>query len=270
MRAESAGDRDLLARLEQYYDTAPRANCSVETVGPFTLFVGREGWPYYARPTLGSAGPFLGEDVRRVLARQAEVEVPKAIEWVAQVTPGLVPAARAAGLQVREIPLLVLTELRVPVECPWSVVSLDSVHPALAATQAAIHLGFGQLDTERGAAGPEARDAWVRDNGEKGIAAVRRMLERDVVDMVSASGPQGVVGGGMFIARGEVAEIVGVATLPSARCEGVAAAVTAGLAARAQARGVRVVFLSAQSEQVARMYRRVGFRDVATACIAEG
>ena len=48
-------DDDLLARLERYYDEAPRANADTEEHGPFTVFVSRGGWPYYARPRLGLA-----------------------------------------------------------------------------------------------------------------------------------------------------------------------------------------------------------------------
>jgi hypothetical protein len=36
---------DLLARLERYYDEAPRANADAEEHGPFTIFVSQGGWP---------------------------------------------------------------------------------------------------------------------------------------------------------------------------------------------------------------------------------
>ena len=60
-----------------------------------------------------------------------------------------------------------------------------------------------------------------------------------------------------------------MATLPSARRRGLAAALTALLVSEMQAVGVRTVFLSADSEDVARVYRRIGFTDVGTACIVE-
>ena len=41
-------DEELLARLELYYDRAPRANANTEEHGPFTIFRSRGGWPYYA------------------------------------------------------------------------------------------------------------------------------------------------------------------------------------------------------------------------------
>jgi predicted GNAT family acetyltransferase len=68
---------------------------------------------------------------------------------------------------------------------------------------------------------------------------------------------------------GGVSEVVGVATLPALRRRGIAAAVTGLLAADALGRGVETLFLSAGSEEIARVYARVGFRRVGTACIAE-
>ena len=65
----------LLAQLERYYDTAQRAMCDTEEIGPFTLFLRRgNGFPYYARPRLGlvqrdagGGGPYrpAGADLAR-------------------------------------------------------------------------------------------------------------------------------------------------------------------------------------------------------------
>jgi len=63
-------------------------------------------------------------------------------------------------------------------------------------------------------------------------------------------------------------EIVGVATLPAFRRRGLGAAVTGALVADALERGVETVFLSADDDDVARVYARVGFRRVGTACAA--
>jgi predicted GNAT family acetyltransferase len=66
-----------------------------------------------------------------------------------------------------------------------------------------------------------------------------------------------------------VTEIVGVGVLPAFRRHGIAGALTSFLAHDALGRGVRTVFLSAGDETSGRVYERVGFRRVATACIAE-
>jgi predicted GNAT family acetyltransferase len=68
---------------------------------------------------------------------------------------------------------------------------------------------------------------------------------------------------------GGVSEIVGVATLPAFRRRGLAAVVVDCLIDHALAHGVTTVFLSAGSDDVARVYARLGFRRVGTACTAE-
>jgi predicted GNAT family acetyltransferase len=68
---------------------------------------------------------------------------------------------------------------------------------------------------------------------------------------------------------GDTTEIVGVGTLPAARRQGLAAAVTAGLLADAREHGATTVFLSAGDDDVARIYGRLGFTTVGTALIAE-
>src|SRR4051794_30472023 len=87
-----------LDTIETYYDTVPRAAATTEEVGPFTLFLAEEGvgWQFYARPRLGGDASFTADDVRRVLARQVELGLPRAIEWVDEVTPSLLPAVSAA------------------------------------------------------------------------------------------------------------------------------------------------------------------------------
>jgi N-acetylglutamate synthase-like GNAT family acetyltransferase len=77
------------------------------------------------------------------------------------------------------------------------------------------------------------------------------------------------LGGGSHNPRGRVTELAGIAVLPRARKRGVGAALTAALVEDARARGVETVFLSAQDDAVARVYERVGFVRVGTACIAE-
>jgi ribosomal protein S18 acetylase RimI-like enzyme len=88
---------DVLATLEEYYDTAPRAGADAVQVGPFTLFVRNhpQGWHYSARPRfgLGLDEPVTSADVQAVRARQRELGVPESLEWVHGTTPGLLEAA---------------------------------------------------------------------------------------------------------------------------------------------------------------------------------
>ena len=141
-------DPTLLGRLERYYDTVPRATADGEAVGPFTLFVAREGWPYYARPTLGSDAEFTVDDVREVLARQRRLGVPQHLEWVDEITPTLLPATEAAGVPVARCALMVLSGE--PVEPPLDGVSVRLLRPdddAFASARAAVDAGFGECDT---------------------------------------------------------------------------------------------------------------------------
>lgn len=250
-------DPDLLATLERYYDEAPRAAARTEEVGPFTLFLRNDprGWPYYARPRLGHPGPFTADDVQRVLERQRELGVPRAVEWVHETTPELADAVRRTGLVAAEHPLMVLDELA-PVDPPSGLRTeiVGPGHPHLGEVLAAISAAFGETD-EVGE--PRSGDA------------VEGQLSSGAYRLVGAFGPEGVVGGGSHSPRGSVTELTGIAVLPSARSRGVGAAITAALVADARSRDVETVFLSAGSERVAAIYARVGFSPVATACIAE-
>ena len=79
---------------------------------------------------------------------------------------------------------------------------------------------------------------------------------------------EGVLAVGTAQRAGDVVEIAGIGTLPAARRRGLGGAVTAELARDALRRGAKLVFLSAGSLDIARVYERVGFRRVGTACIA--
>jgi ribosomal protein S18 acetylase RimI-like enzyme len=264
---------EVRAALERYYDAVPRQSAHAEDFGPLTLFV-RDGvgFAFYARPTLGHPGPVTAEDVRRVLARQRDLDVPRSIEWVEQTTPSLEAAALASGMSVHRHPLMVLDRDR-PGEphADARAVVLTSDHPALASAIAVQHLGFDTPGTRPGPTGRmelAARTAAVISEGTAdrlgaAIAAGRTVLAA-VLDgdvPVSAGGHNPL---------GDTTEIVGVATLPVERRRGHGAAVTAALVDDARAAGIRTVFLSAGDTDVARIYRRLGFVEVGTAMIADG
>ncbi|WP_343994890.1 GNAT family N-acetyltransferase, partial [Terrabacter terrae] len=76
-------------------------------------------------------------------------------------------------------------------------------------------------------------------------------------------------GAGSAAPRGRVAELMGIAVPPRHRGRGHGTAITRSLVATCRERGVDLVFLSAGSDAAAEIYRRVGFVDLATACILE-
>ena len=109
-RGEGAAWRTCSSEIEAYYDAVPRPGADAEDVGPFTLFVSRGGWPYYARPRRGYAGPAATvQDVLRVRALQRERDLPESFEWVDDLVPGLVEVVEQAGLPVERLPLMALT-----------------------------------------------------------------------------------------------------------------------------------------------------------------
>ncbi len=262
-------DPALLARLESYYDTAPRATSDTEDLGPLTLFVAREGWPYYARPRLGSTEAVTTDDVRRVLDRQRELDVPRAVEWVHETTPSLLAAAREGGTRVDECPLLVLEGDPVARPTDVSVRLVPADDPALELVRAAIHVGFGNAGTALGQASVDERDDEAAQHPEAG-AHTTALVEAGRSVLVGAFDARvGAVGGGSHNPRGEVTEIVGVGVLPAFRRRGIAGALVTVLSQEAVSRGVTTVFCSAEDDDVARVYAAVGFRRVGTACIAE-
>ncbi|MET8543207.1 GNAT family N-acetyltransferase [Kitasatospora sp. NPDC004799] len=276
--ADHAPDRPLLDEIERYYDAAPRSAARAEDFGPLTLFVraGDTGWHYYARPTLGHTGPAAtAEDVRRVLERQRELGAPEAFEWVAEQNPELRAAVEAAGLTVHEHPLLVLGPQDEPGPAPVlpervEVRVLAPDAPELAEAVAVPHVAFGAPGTAVGTAGAaELAGSAALVTADGGVARIARRIADGFTVQAAALDGGSVLCAGQYNPVGAVGELVGVGTLPAARRRGLGLAVTAVLVGHARANGVRTVFLSASDEDVARIYRRAGFRPFATALIAE-
>ncbi|MFG3349574.1 GNAT family N-acetyltransferase [Streptomyces sp. NPDC048018] len=246
----------MLTRLESYYDSVPRSAARAEDFGPLTLFV-REGtgWPYYARPALGHTGAVDVGAVDAVRARQRELGIPEAFEWVAETTPGLRAAVEASGLVVHAHPLMVLTDDADALPSPprdVTVRMVGSADPALESAVAAPYAAFGAAPAPGAAAQVAARI----DAGLTRLAAA-----------FDSSGT--ALAAGQHQPVGPVTEVVGVGTRPESRRRGLGLAVTAALVEDARAQGVATVFLTASDDSVARLYARLGFRTVGTALIAE-
>ena len=118
-------------------------------------------------------------------------------------------------------------------------------------------------------AGPAARDAVPPPDAEVVEITRNRLLDGRATIAVVDSPALGILATGTVQKAGDVAEVVGVATLPSARRLGYASQLTPTLARDAHLKDARLVFLSAGDDDVARLYSKVGFRRIGTACIAE-
>jgi ribosomal protein S18 acetylase RimI-like enzyme len=261
----------VLERIERYYDTVPRAAARVEDHGPLRLFISQGvPWPYYARP---AGGDITADDVRAIRSRQWELGLPETFEWIAELAPTLGPAAREAGLAVDELPLMVVqTPLEPGGRTPGPAARLRRLKPddpGLAASRAVADIGFGAPGTARGAAGPRERDAAAGNFPEHRLASVRERMAAGLTITVVAEDDDGIQAVGTHQPVGDVTEIVGIATLPSARRRGLGAAVTAALVEDARRGGADIVFLSAGSEDIARVYGRLGFERVGTAGLAQ-
>ncbi len=195
--------------------------------------------------------------------------MPVAFEWVDEVTPGLHGVVTEAGLAVRRHPLLALGEPIWP-EYPMGIRfrTLKSSDRGLPELRSVLNVGFSHPGTEAGAVGSAERDAGI-DPDDPGLAIIRSKIRRHVLATVVAEDDSGIVGGGSHNPRNGVTELAGIATLPTHRRRGIAAMVAAHLVADAFEGGVELCFLSAETEAVARIYQKVGFVGVATACIAE-
>jgi GNAT superfamily N-acetyltransferase len=197
-----------------------------------------------------------------VQARQRELGVPESFEWVHEVTPSLIDAVRAVGLEALEAPLMVMEEFAAPSHDP-RVRLLSADDPALAASRGVADVAFAAEGTAVGPQGPAERDAVLKPD----LDFLRDRLRRRITVTAVAETSDGVVASGSHQPVGDVTEVVGVATLPSFRRQGLGAAVTGALVADALEHGAEIVFLSAGSEEIARVYGRLGFRRIGTAYI---
>jgi GNAT superfamily N-acetyltransferase len=278
-------DVDVFVRLERFYDAVPRDAAVAEDIGGFVLFVREgEGWPYYARPRLGTDTPSAA-DITAVRRRQRELGLPETFEWVHETTPDLLAVARSAGLEVLLAPLMVLETPALVPDLPLpdgaTIRFLDPTSERfagdLSAGQAVARLGFAAPATapaaaplSAGAAASPATPAEVPPLSEAVVEGQRRhFLSGLFTQAVVESPADGVAAVGTVQRVYDVAEVVGVATLPSARRRGYASQLTARLARRALQNGANLVFLSAGDDDVARLYSKVGFRRIGTACVGE-
>ena len=156
---------DLLARLEGYYDEVPRANADTEEHGPFTIFVSRGGWPYYARPRLGLVDEVTPGDVTSV-PRPAGRARRTAVDRVGR-RDDAEPAARrgSGGDRGRGLPAAGPRRRPRRAAEPRRRTPRGPGDPDLGAVRAAIHVGFDQDDTRTGPASVAERDAKASELG---------------------------------------------------------------------------------------------------------
>jgi predicted N-acetyltransferase YhbS len=259
----------LLECIERYFAAAPLPDARIEAVGALDVPIGDPAWPYPARPRSG-AGPVTVDDVRAAVALQEAAGLPAAVEWVPELAPGTAAAARAAGLEVEDLPLLVAVdpvELLLPAGVDLYVVGADD--PQLARYQWVAATAFAH---PRGASEVSAVPEDVSAEARARTSALReRIASGRTVMMVAVEDGEPVAVGShqpVDLEGTEVSEVVGVATLPRLRGRGLGAGITSALVAHAT-ETADMVFLAAGDDDVARVYERVGFARLATTAVAE-
>jgi len=261
----------LIKELDNYFDAVLRNDADPVEVGAFTLFVSDAPYGYYARPSSSHSGLMDAADLTALAEACRERDIDLAIEWVHEAHPGLGALAQAHGLKVNFFPLLVAQakDVAIPHTEGVTIRILTANEPALAQALAVANLSFGVGGTDIGLVGPVERDEAAGELTEGWMGYFRERIRSGLTVMAVVESANGVLAVASCKPVGKFAEIVGVATLPSERRRGLGAAVTAFLASHVFAQGVETILLSAEDDDVARIYRQIGFHRVGTAGAVE-
>lgn len=265
----------VLGRIERYLDELPLRDGHAERFGPLTLYVrDTPGPPRHGRPSAGAE--VTAADIAAVRARQRELGVAESFEWVHEAAPAMRAAAGAAGLRVTDRPMLAL-----PPDAPMpdelvdrlpegvTVRTVEPGDPCLASALAVPQLAFAEIGTHVGTAGEQELAERTRSAAAEAVR-MAGLIRAGHSTLVAAVRDDVALCSGLFpgTAAG-AAEICAVGTLPTARRQGLASAVTAALVVAAQAQGVETLFIGATDDAVAHIYEGVGFRRVGTYVEAE-
>ncbi len=262
---------DPLRRIDLYFDAIAHASADAVDVGPLRSFVSRAPWPYYVRPRpdadLATPGSVSAADVDAAAAVLRAAGQAVSFEWVVDVAPALGPVLAAESYAVVHYPLLAVRPDAVSAPADHRVRLLADDDPAVRGALAVAEVAFAAPGTAVGLQGTaEAALAEVPDSR---VEHVRGRIRSGASVLAVAVEDGAVVASGWHQPAGGVTEVVGVATLPSHRRRGLAAAVVAALVADAGAKGCDLAVLSAGDDDVARVYERVGFVRVGTSAAAE-
>jgi len=261
----------MITELDSYFDAVPRSDAEPVDVGAFTLFVSHTAFGYYARPALTQTNPIVESDLVALEEACVQHNVDMSIEWVYEMHPELAGLAAAHGLEIRSHALLVASAGDVITPEVEGVILrvIGSDESAVEYGRAVADVSFSFGGTNIGAGGPNERDAIVPRLDPGLIEHLRERDRRGLTVTAVAESTNGVIAVGSYQPVGDLAEIVAVATLPTARHRGLAGAVTALLTTHALDHGVGMLLLSAQNDEVARVYERIGFHRVGSTGAAE-
>lgn len=261
----------MIAKLDSFFDAVPRPGSNPVEIGAFTLFVSESPFGYYARPSLAHPESIEASDLVALEEAFAERNVDLSIEWVEEAHPELAELAMVHGLEVRSHALMVILNDAVVLPNVEGVrVRLVGAEDAVLVDGLAVaNLSFGVGGTDAGSVGLMERDIAVAGMDDAFVEYFRDRARRGLTFTAVAESSEGVLAVASYQSANKAAEIVGVATLPMARKRGLGAAVTALLTTHAFESGVEIVLLSAQNDDVARVYERIGFHRIGFTGAAE-
>jgi ribosomal protein S18 acetylase RimI-like enzyme len=247
----------VLRRINTYIHTVARRQYDATAVGPFMAYLhptSSSPWFSYAVPSdrLGD-GRDIGEAIQSLRALYHEHGRNLRFEFIADLWPELPALLERAALRAAERnPLMVCgsSDLR-PIFAPSVQARFITENDDLAAYQALRNEAFGG---PRQPATPELAEE-VRAQMRQGIR-----YAVGLVDGVPA-------GGGGYLPAGGVAELVGIATLPTFRRRGVAATVSSLLTQDHFERGGDLAWLTAGDAAAEAVYRRIGFSRISTGSV---
>ena len=183
----------------------------------------------------------------------------------------MLAAVSASGLVVVHYPLMVLRE-HVPPATPLAA-GLEARRATLdddfALLGAVAPLAYGSPGTAIGPVGAADVRALAARADPARLAFSRERVRRGLTVMAVGFADGLPVGIGVHTPVGLVTEVAGVGVVPAFRRSGIASALTSVLVSEALDHGIRTVFLSAGNETMTRVYGRLGFVRVGTACVAE-
>jgi ribosomal protein S18 acetylase RimI-like enzyme len=143
---------------------------------------------------------------------------------------------------------------------------LTADNPALPAALALPRLAFAEQGTAVGSAGHEelsvVADELTKDGTVTSIRPAIRAGHKTIIAALASNGTPLAVG--HYHPAHGTTEIGGIGTLPTARRQGLAAAITTALVNHARDHGVSTIFLAYAEDTVARIYARLGFRPAAS------
>jgi ribosomal protein S18 acetylase RimI-like enzyme len=262
-----------ISLLDAYLNDVPRCASDEWRIGPFTVYLGKSGFSFYARPLSQLADrPPTDAEIIDVLNFLTDHQVPIAFEWLpAMVHPDFTKPLVRLGLRIHRYPLLVLKEFTPSPPPPgYTIRTLAPDEDTIAVAWSTLDLAFA--NPEKSTIGLAERDLHV-NYADPGLSLRRTLMAKGLAVMAVAEGNNGPVSAGSHNPRDAVTELVGIATLPAYRGNGLARAVTCELVRDAQSRGVKTCFLTAEDDRIASLYESLGFIRIGeslTASLDEG